>query len=210
LGISHAGTTAGAGGAVPGLGQVKADNARRNRVPGSMAWSRASQAQAAGECRGGAPRGERAAISARPCLASTANGWCACRRSASPRFFWGGLCGRFLQNSGAAASRERDCFFTSPVPGEVASEATRVRVLSRESQPGGEAPSPPPSPRKRGEGDGSFVGNLLRLYSFCWRKPAMAINGRRNKPFGPGGSTRRLHQSRRTDDRRRTTDNGFA
>jgi hypothetical protein len=26
--------------------------------------------------------------------------------------------------------------------------------------------------------------------------PAMAINGRRNKPFGPGGSTRRLHQSR--------------
>jgi hypothetical protein len=23
--------------------------------------------------------------------------------------------------------------------------------------------------------------------------PAMAINGRRNKPFGPGGSTRRLH-----------------
>jgi hypothetical protein len=24
--------------------------------------------------------------------------------------------------------------------------------------------------------------------------PAMAINGRRNKPFGPGGSTRRLHQ----------------
>ena len=25
--------------------------------------------------------------------------------------------------------------------------------------------------------------------------PAMEINGRRNKPFGPGGSTRRLHQS---------------
>ena len=25
--------------------------------------------------------------------------------------------------------------------------------------------------------------------------PAMAINGRRNKPIGPGGSTRRLHQS---------------
>jgi len=23
----------------------------------------------------------------------------------------------------------------------------------------------------------------------------MAINGRRNKPIGPGGSTRRLHQS---------------
>src|SRR5450759_5953833 len=32
-----------------------------------------------------------------------------------------------------------------------------------------------------------------RLYSKCWGNPAMAINGRRNKPFGPGGSTRRLH-----------------
>jgi hypothetical protein len=29
----------------------------------------------------------------------------------------------------------------------------------------------------------------------CRRKPAMAINVRRNKPFGPGGSTRRLHPS---------------
>ena len=25
--------------------------------------------------------------------------------------------------------------------------------------------------------------------------PAMEINGRRNKPFGPGGGTRRLHQN---------------
>ena len=25
--------------------------------------------------------------------------------------------------------------------------------------------------------------------------PAMEINDRRNKPFGPGGSTRRLHQN---------------
>src|ERR1700683_889132 len=41
---------------------------------------------------------------------------------------------------------------------------------------------------------GSFFRNLLRLYSSRRRKPAMAINGRRNKPFGPGGSTRRLHQ----------------
>ena len=38
-GIKHAGTTTGAGGAVPGLGQVKAGNARGIRVPGSMAWS---------------------------------------------------------------------------------------------------------------------------------------------------------------------------
>ena len=27
--------------------------------------------------------------------------------------------------------------------------------------------------------------------------PAMEINDRRNKPFGPGGSTRRLHQNPR-------------
>src|ERR1700722_625086 len=39
----------------------------------------------------------------------------------------------------------------------------------------------------------SFFGNLLRLYLKGWRKPDMAINGRRNKPFGPGGGTRRLH-----------------
>jgi hypothetical protein len=38
-GIIHAGTMAGAGGAFPGLGQVKAGNARRIQVPGSMAWS---------------------------------------------------------------------------------------------------------------------------------------------------------------------------
>jgi hypothetical protein len=32
-------------------------------------------------------------------------------------------------------------------------------------------------------------------YISCAGLPAMAINGRRNKPFGPGGSTRRLHHS---------------
>ena len=42
---------------------------------------------------------------------------------------------------------------------------------------------------------------LLLLSTFsayirpCRGNPAMAINGRRNKPFGPGGSTRRLHPS---------------
>src|SRR5688500_14541869 len=41
----------------------------------------------------------------------------------------------------------------------------------------------------------SFFVNPSRLYSECWGNPAMAINGRRNKPFGPGGSTRRLHPS---------------
>jgi len=30
-------------------------------------------------------------------------------------------------------------------------------------------------------------------YIRCAGLPAMAINGRRNKPFGPGGGTRRLH-----------------
>src|SRR5262245_49464905 len=41
----------------------------------------------------------------------------------------------------------------------------------------------------------SFFVNLPRLYSGCRGNPAMAINGRRNKPIGPGGSTRRLHQN---------------
>src|SRR3954452_2427119 len=39
----------------------------------------------------------------------------------------------------------------------------------------------------------SFIMPGSILYSACWRESAMAINGRRNKPFGPGGSTRRLH-----------------
>src|ERR1700676_1085691 len=56
----------------------------------------------------------------------------------------------------------------------------------------------------------SFIGPIWVLFAalfsatfcayipWCRRKPAMAINGRRNKPFGPGGSTRRLHQRGRT------------
>jgi len=40
----------------------------------------------------------------------------------------------------------------------------------------------------------SFFVNLAPLYSGSRREPAMAINGCRNKPIGPGGSTRRLHQ----------------
>src|SRR5580700_6636708 len=47
----------------------------------------------------------------------------------------------------------------------------------------------------------SFLGPKRALLSaticayipWCRRKPDMAINGRRNKPFGPGGGTRRLH-----------------
>ena len=41
----------------------------------------------------------------------------------------------------------------------------------------------------------AFAGGRTRLYWGGRRKPAMAINGRRNKPFGPGGGTRRLHPS---------------
>jgi hypothetical protein len=43
--------------------------------------------------------------------------------------------------------------------------------------------------------DGSSFLNLPRLYWERRRKPDMAINGRCNKPFGPGGGTRRLHPS---------------
>src|SRR3989304_2251822 len=48
------------------------------------------------------------------------------------------------------------------------------------------APQPHPRP---------LFLNPQPLYSSCRGNPAMAINGRRNKPFGPGGSTRRLHPS---------------
>jgi hypothetical protein len=38
-----------------------------------------------------------------------------------------------------------------------------------------------------------FSSTLCAYIEKCRREPAMAINGRRNKPIGPGGSTRRLH-----------------
>ncbi len=42
----------------------------------------------------------------------------------------------------------------------------------------------------------ALFSSTLRAYIHpCRGNPAMAINGRRNKPIGPGGSTRRLHQS---------------
>ena len=40
---------------------------------------------------------------------------------------------------------------------------------------------------------GTFFSRRVRLYSSGRIRPAMAINGRRNKPIGPGGGTRRLH-----------------
>src|SRR5262249_9742971 len=45
----------------------------------------------------------------------------------------------------------------------------------------------------------TFFERNVGLYKEGRLMPAMAINGRRNKPFGPGGSTRRLHHQR-TDD----------
>jgi hypothetical protein len=63
-----------------------------------------------------------------------------------------------------------------------------------------------PSPRKRGEGKKApgppstppqpnpFLLNAFALiFGVSPARVAMVINGRRNKPFGPGGSTRRLH-----------------
>ena len=46
-------------------------------------------------------------------------------------------------------------------------------------------------------GRGGAIGEIPDApYMECaGLKPDMAINGDRNKPFGPGGSTRRLHQS---------------
>src|SRR6266705_3546513 len=53
---------------------------------------------------------------------------------------------------------------------------------------------PSPGPPRQVPLARSFFVNLAPLYSGGRRKPAMAINGRRNKPIGPGGSTRRLHR----------------
>ena len=72
--------------------------------------------------------------------------------------------------------------------------ASTARPCALPATAGGRAPSPPPRPGIVGwRCQASFFVNLPRLYSWCRRKPDMAINGRRNKPIGPGGSTRRLH-----------------
>ena len=53
-----------------------------------------------------------------------------------------------------------------------------------------------PTPRQSGMGrrEGLPSGNVAPYIEWAG-SPAMEINGRRNKPFGPGGSTRRLHQN---------------
>src|SRR5262245_59460098 len=54
----------------------------------------------------------------------------------------------------------------------------------------------PPAPARGPSTDvyALFLSTSAAYIDDCRRKPAMAINGRRNKPIGPGGSTRRLHQ----------------
>jgi hypothetical protein len=60
-----------------------------------------------------------------------------------------------------------------------------------------------------------FFVNHLRLYVIGRCEPATAINGRRNKPIGPGGSTRRLHhrvsevRNRKSDARSLVLVSGF-
>ena len=53
----------------------------------------------------------------------------------------------------------------------------------------------PPAADPHRKRRGTLFLSIFRAYiARCRRKPAMAINGRRNKPIGPGGGTRRLHQ----------------
>src|SRR5208282_346032 len=57
-----------------------------------------------GKRRGGAPRGERACARRAAAPAGAANGWCACRRSASP-LLWGGKNQTKLGRESAARTR---------------------------------------------------------------------------------------------------------
>ena len=52
------------------------------------------------------------------------------------------------------------------------------------------------SPSGEGKSPALFSLSLRPYIPRCRGNPAMAINGCRNKPIGPGGSTRRLHQCR--------------
>ena len=78
------------------------------RTTSQETWPGAEpRGQSLGERRGGAPKGERAAISARPCSAEHGHGRCAFSALRLPLFFWRRKIRGFgLQNSGAAAPRE--------------------------------------------------------------------------------------------------------
>ena len=177
-GISHAGTTAGAGGAVPGLGQVTAGNARldprpRNHWPG--VGGRLAFLQAAGRVlhrwsaeRRARPKRERVS-NIRSCGARAASAsmrpveWRLSALRLPP--FWREDLGRaFLQRDGQTRMRmHRETGITlsnSPrVRGEVEelSKATRMRGLSASlgalnAQAGGEALTPPSPRTRQGEG----------------------------------------------------------
>jgi hypothetical protein len=80
------------------------------RTTSQETWPGAEpRGQSLGERRGGAPKGERAAISARLCSVEHGHGRCAFSALRLPLFFWRQKIRGFgLQNSGAGASRERD------------------------------------------------------------------------------------------------------
>src|ERR1051326_143701 len=85
----------------------------------------------------------------------------------------------------------RSCFST-PRP-RIRSIRSRYCRIASTRRPRIGAFAPRDYPRRSAER--SFFVNLPCIYGGGRREPAMAINGRRNKPFGPGGSTRRLHPS---------------
>src|SRR5712671_840046 len=72
----------------------------------------------------------------------------------------------------------------------MARDLTAVQHPDQMNYRNGRPLSPGPPSRLAPPGaDRSFFVNPAHLYSVCRRKPAMAINGCRNKPIGPGGST---------------------
>jgi hypothetical protein len=52
-----------------------------------------------------------------------------------------------------------------------------------------------PGPRLSIRAPSLSTGASNPYIQFAGHKSDMAINGHRNKPFGPGGGTRRLHRS---------------
>jgi len=85
------------------------------------------------------------------------------------------------------AHKPRD-FPAGLLPGTASRIAGRRGLPQRSAVPAREPPV-------AGGASHALFSSTFRAYiSSCRRKPAMAINGRRNKPIGPGGSTRRLHQ----------------
>jgi hypothetical protein len=121
-----AGTMAGAWGASTGLGQESAGNARADRVPGNLAWSR-TKGQSLGERRGGAPKGERAAISARPCSAEYGHGRCAFSALRLPLFFGGKSFVASVGKTRARLRRENESARTS-APALAGTDEARCRM----------------------------------------------------------------------------------